>query len=124
MTSLPLFKRQVLAWLRQGLAGCVMLLAGLLIGELACAHALPESMVWVDSTAEGMRLTLLMPLNRLEFAFGADLTQAPQQVLNQHSQALAAYVLRPVALRSGGQTWRASPPSCRSRAAMPRPWMA
>jgi hypothetical protein len=92
------------------------LLAAVLLAWLAAwplaggAHALPESRVWVDSRPDGLRLTLLMPLNRLEFAFGQPLVDAPAEVLPRHAQALAAYVQRHVGARSGRQPWKTLAP--------------
>ncbi len=111
MASLLLIVGRAGVRLSHRLAAGMLLLASLWCGHGAWAHATPESRVWVDSTADGMRLTLLLPLNRLEFGFGVDLLQAPDQVLVQHRRALAAYVLRHVALRSGDQTWLALPPT-------------
>ncbi|MGH6647446.1 HupE/UreJ family protein [Aquabacterium sp.] len=93
-------------WLAIGLA-----LA--LAGRPAQAHPTPESRVWIDTTDEGLRLTLLMPLNRLEFAFKSDLTAEPDQVMRRHAQALADYVLAHVSMRSGDQLWLAQKPRLR-----------
>jgi hypothetical protein len=91
-------------------------LAGLLLLTAlrgAAAHPMPESRVWIDTTAEGARLTLQLPLNRLEYGFGAKLSEAPGSVLALHGQALSQYLLRHVALRSGGTPWQAEPPQLR-----------
>lgn len=79
----------------------------------AQAHPTPESRVWIDTTGEGLRLTLLVPLNRLEFAFKADLSTEPDQVMRRHGQALADYVLAHVAVRSGDRLWLAGKPRLR-----------
>lgn len=79
----------------------------------AHAHPTPESRVWIDTTHDGLRLTLLMPLNRLEYAFKADLTAEPDQVMRLHGQALADYVLAHVSVRTGDQSWLAQKPRLR-----------
>ncbi|CAH0351715.1 hypothetical protein AQB9606_02380 [Aquabacterium sp. CECT 9606] len=84
-----------------------------LVGRPAQAHPTPESRVWIDTTHEGLRLTLLMPLNRLEFAFKSDLTVEPEQVMRRHGQALAKYVLAHVSVRSGDQPWALEQPRLR-----------
>lgn len=88
---------------------CALVLAP----SLAQAHATPESRVWIDTTQAGMRLTLLMPLNRLEFAFKSDLISEPDQVMASHSTALSDYVLKHVSMRSGERAWLAQPPKLR-----------
>jgi hypothetical protein len=95
---------------RNGLMVLWLALALMLATRPAHAHPTPESRVWVDTTSEGLRLTLLMPLNRLEFAFKSDLTAQPDQVMNRHGQALADYVLAHVAVHSGDQAWVAQKP--------------
>lgn len=86
--------RAALTWLLLSCAG------------LAPAHPMPESRVWIDTTPAGMNLTLQLPLNRLEFAFGQPLAQQPATVLAQHGDALAAYLLQHVGARSDGLGWQ------------------
>lgn len=70
------------------------------------AHPMPESLVWIDTTPDGMRLTAQLPLNRLEFAFGHRLTDAPRTVVARDGDALAAYLLQHVGARSGKGGWQ------------------
>lgn len=81
------------------------LLLGLLGSLGAAAHPVPESQVWIDTRPEGLQLTLRLPLNRLEFAFGQPLSDAPQQALQQHREALSRYLLAHLGLRSGAAGW-------------------
>jgi len=77
----------------------------------AAAHPMPESRVWIDTTPAGLRLTLQMPLNRLEFAFGQPLAEHASTVLAQHGEALSRYVLQHVGARSSGnEGWQALRP--------------
>lgn len=76
----------------------------------ACAHPMPESRIWVDTQPGGLRLTLQIPLNRLEYAFGQPLADEADQVLQRHGDALAAYLLRHVGARSGNAGWQALRP--------------
>lgn len=96
--------------IRNGLRVLWLALALVLTTRPALAHPTPESRVWIDTTSDGLRLTLLMPLNRLEFAFKSDLTVEPDQVMPRHGQALTDYVLAHVGVRSGHQAWMASKP--------------
>lgn len=73
---------------------------------LAGAHPMPESLVWIDTAPDGMRLTAQLPLNRLEFAFGKTLTDQPDTVVARHGDALAAYLLMHVGAKSGGVGWQ------------------
>lgn len=72
----------------------------------AHAHPMPESQLWIDTTPAGMTLTAQLPLNRLEFAFGHDLTTQPATVLDRYADALAAYLLLHVGARSGEVGWQ------------------
>jgi hypothetical protein len=88
-------------------------LLGLLFGlwaALAAAHPMPERRVWIDTTPAGLQLTLQLPLNRLEFAFGQPLSEHADTVLAQHGQALSRYLLQHVGARSGNQGWQALRP--------------
>jgi len=88
-------------------------LIGLLFGlwaALAAAHPMPESRVWIDTTPAGLQLTLQLPLNRLEFAFGQPLAEHADTVLAQHGEALSRYLLQHVGARSGNQGWQALRP--------------
>lgn len=76
------------------------LAAGLMLAGAAAAHPMPESRVWVDTRPQGLQLTLQIPLNRLELAFGQPLAAQPDQVLDRHGDALAAYLLQHVGARS------------------------
>jgi len=95
---------------RRLLAATLALLLSLLGPVPAGAHPMPESSVWVDTQADGLRLTLRLPLNRLELAFGAPLADAPDSVLARHGDALARYLLLHVGARSGTQGWQALRP--------------
>lgn len=72
---------------------------------------MPESRVWVDTRDGGVQLTLELPLNRLEFAFGQALADAPAQVLPRHAEALSRYLLQHVGVRGAtGRPWQAAAP--------------
>jgi hypothetical protein len=73
---------------------------------LASAPPMPESVVWIDTAPDGMRLTAQLPLNRLEFAFGKPLTDDPRTVVARHGDALAAYLLQHVGAKSGDLGWQ------------------
>lgn len=90
------------AWLR---ALCAAL-ALLCWASVATAHPMPESLVWIDTTPDGMNLTAQLPLNRLEFAFGKTLTDRPRQILARYGDALSAYLLVHVGARSQGKGWQ------------------
>jgi len=77
---------------------------------LAAAHPMPESRVWIDTTPAGLKLTLQLPLNRLEFAFGQPLADHAGTVLAQHGEGLSRYLLQHVGARSGNQGWQALRP--------------
>ncbi|AXW64589.1 hypothetical protein CJO94_23680 (plasmid) [Ralstonia solanacearum] len=83
---------------------------GVLWATFAMAHPMPESRVWIDTTPSGLRLTLQLPLNRLEYGFGQPLADAPGTVLARHSEMLSRYLLLHVGARSDGQGWQASRP--------------
>lgn len=77
-----------------------------LITSGAQAHPMPESRVWIDAQPAGLRLTLQLPLTRLEFAFGQPLAEdVPSKVLSQHREALVRYLLAHVHARSAQQDW-------------------
>ncbi|MEK8046209.1 HupE/UreJ family protein [Ideonella margarita] len=88
-----------LRWLAEGLLFVLLVL----VGAHAMAHPMPESRVWVDTTEAGVNLTLQLPLNRLELAYGRSLSDAPQAVLASHADDLALYLLQHVGARSGLQ---------------------
>ncbi len=93
--------------------GCWLLALLLLCAGRVAAHPTPESQVWIDSRADGLTLTLRLPLSRLEFAFGQALAEKPAQVLDQHGPELSRYLLAHIGIRSGGQGWRLAAPSLR-----------
>jgi hypothetical protein len=95
-------------WLRRAV---VFLLA--CWAAIAAAHPMPESQVWIDTAPAGLDLTLQLPLNRLEFAFGHNLTDDPATVLQRHGDALASYLLLHVGARSAGVGWQALRPRLR-----------
>lgn len=89
----------------------LLMLAALLVGGRAQAHPMPESQVWVDTDPQGLTLTLRLPLNRLEFAFGQALATQPAQVLERHGEALSRYLLAHVGVRSEAGSWTVLRPS-------------
>ncbi|SEK99884.1 HupE / UreJ protein [Roseateles sp. YR242] len=99
---------EVWAWLAalMGAAvavGATLLLAlfGLLGGASdAAAHPMPETRMWVDSMHTGVRLTLQIPLNRLEFAYGQPLAATPERVLPAQAEGLSRYLLQHIGARS------------------------
>jgi hypothetical protein len=99
-------------WLRRI---CTAILLWLSCGWAAtvAAHPMPESVVWIDTTASGMNLTVQLPLNRLEFAFGKTLSDWPGSVVQRYGDELAAYLLQHVGVRSKGGSWQVLRPSLR-----------
>jgi hypothetical protein len=77
---------------------------------LTSGHPMPESRVWIDTTPAGLQLTLQLPLNRLEFAFGMPLADNPQTVLPLHGEALSRYLLQHVGVRSNNVGWQVMRP--------------
>ena len=71
----------------------------------AGAHPMPESLVWIDTTPTGLRVTAQLPLSRLGFAFGQN-ALGQQTVLARDSAALAGYLLQHIGVRSGGASWQ------------------
>jgi hypothetical protein len=94
-------------WLRRLGAGLLFLWWAALAG----AHPMPESVVWIDTAPDGLRLTAQLPLNRLEFAFGHTLTDHPETVLARYRDALAAYLLVHVGAKSGDAGWQVLRPA-------------
>lgn len=93
--------------LRQCLRLCAaagLALALLVASSAVSAHPVPESQVWIDTTPAGLRLTVLLPLNRLELAFGAPLAQAPEAVLSLHGEALTQHLLQHLGVRGDEQS--------------------
>lgn len=84
--------------------------AALLWAAAAAAHPMPETRVLVDTRDDGVTLTLQLPLNRLELAYGLPLAQTPEQVLPQQAEGLSRYLLQHVGARSGDQGWQALRP--------------
>ena len=97
------------ACLRRLALGLAVLLCSVW-ATLAAAHPMPESRVWVDTTPGGLRLTLQLPLNRLEYGFGQPLADEPDTVMARHADALADYLIAHVGARSGDAAWRAMRP--------------
>jgi hypothetical protein len=86
--------------------GLGLIAAWLGLTTAAWAHPMPESRVWIDTTAQGLRLTLQLPLNRLEYGFGQPLADAPDTVMPQHRQALTNYVTKHVGVMDEqGRPW-------------------
>lgn len=85
-----------------------LLLMWLAIGWTApaAAHPMPESLVWIDTTSSGMKLTAQLPLNRLEFGFGKALNDEPDTILNKYGNELASYLLQHVGVRSERGSWQ------------------
>lgn len=61
---------------------------------------MPESRVWVDSTGTGLRLTLQLPLDRLELAYGRPLAASPAAMVQAEQEGLSRYLLAHVGARS------------------------
>jgi len=76
------------------------------VWALAGAHPMPESLVWIDTTPTGLTLTAQIPLSRLGFAFGQDNPLGQQTVLARDREALSAYLLQHVGVRSGAASWQ------------------
>jgi hypothetical protein len=88
----------------------LLALALLAWSALAAGHPMPESRVLVDTRPDGAVLTLQLPLNRLEFAYGQPLADTPSDVLARHGEGLARYLLQHVGARSGNMGWQALKP--------------
>jgi hypothetical protein len=71
----------------------------------AGAHPAPESVVWIDTTPTGLQMTAQLPLSRLGFVFGQD-ALGQQTILAQGGDALSAYLLQHIGVRSGGASWQ------------------
>lgn len=105
-TTAALASESLLRGLRAALTG----LFWMCWAAIAVAHPMPETRVWIDTTPDGLRLTLQLPLNRLEYGYGQPLADQPGKVLPQHAEALSRYLLQHLHARSGAQEWRVSPP--------------
>ena len=97
---------QIRQWLR---ALTLIVMAGGGAGS-ATAHPMPESRLLIDTHADGITLTLQLPLNRLEFAYRQPLSDAPELVLARHADGLSAYLLQHVGARSDNVGWQALRP--------------
>ena len=97
-------------WSRAWAGGLAMALG---CASVAGAHPMPETRIWLDTRPDGLHLSLDIPLNRLEFAFGQPLADEPDQVLARHQAALAAYVRQHLGAWSGDQPWRLDAPILR-----------
>lgn len=71
-------------------------LLGLLAPQVAWAHPLPETRVWIDAVPQGIRLTLDIPVNRLALAHRPLLDTPLAQWLPTQHAALSAYLLKHV----------------------------
>jgi hypothetical protein len=96
--------------LRRRLRAALIGLLCSVCAAFAAAHPMPESRVWIDTTPAGLKLTLQLPLNRLEFAYGQPLADDPDTVLARHREGLSRYLLQHVGARSGDTAWQAQPP--------------
>lgn len=97
--------------MRHSVRAALIALLGALWAVLAAAHPMPESRVWIDTTPTGVKLSLQLPLNRLEFGFGQPLADDPGTVLAKHGPALEAYLLQHVgAYGADGVPWQAGRP--------------
>lgn len=104
--------------LADGWRGLRAALMGLLLAcsaAQAVAHPMPESRVWIHTTPGGIDVTLQLPLDRLEFAFGQPLADQAETVLARHGEALAAYLLQHVGARSDGLGWQVFRPRLKVR---------
>jgi len=97
------------AWLRRARNALIGLLCTVW-AALAAAHPMPESRVWIDATPDGLKLTLQLPLNRLEYGYGQPLADYASTLLAQHADGLSRYLLQHASASSSGLAWQASPP--------------
>ncbi|XEC94004.1 HupE/UreJ family protein [Paenibacillus tarimensis] len=75
----------------------------------ASAHQMPYSEVSMDFADDRVTADLILPLDRLEIAFGKTLTDYPSDVLNSGKDELTAYVLQHVKpVSPGGENWSVS----------------
>jgi hypothetical protein len=92
-------------------AQCIAALCFLLFPSSSLyAHPVPESRVWIDTTNDGVALTVLLPLNRLEFAYGEALAETPTKVLESHGKRLSLYLQQHVLIHNDAGLWSASEP--------------
>lgn len=101
---------QLIRALRRHLRTALIGLLCAMWAAFAAAHPMPESRVWIDTTPAGLKLTLQLPLNRLEFAFAQPLADHASSVLAQHGEALSHYLLQHVGARSSDTRWQALRP--------------
>lgn len=85
--------------LRRLLAMLPVLLAAALLPPAAGAHPMPQTQAWIDTRPDGLTVTLHLPLDRLEIAFGRPLAEAPEQLLERKGEALSLYLLQHVGAR-------------------------
>jgi len=94
----------------RAIALLLVTLLGVIAPGFATAHPMAESRVWVDTTAQGLNLTLNLPLNQLGLAYGHTLDGEPHQVLAREREGLSRYLLAHIGARSGTQGWLALRP--------------
>lgn len=71
------------------------------------AHPMPTSVVLLDIKSNGVSAELQLPLNDLELAFGHNLMQHPETILQQFGPQLKAYLLQHIHPESANhQPWK------------------
>ncbi|MBB3111451.1 hypothetical protein FHS18_003519 [Paenibacillus phyllosphaerae] len=87
------------------LIGTLLLAVSFLTASVS-AHAMPSSSVNLDFYKDRVAAELILPLDRLEIAFGSSLTETPAEVLSMYQTELEAYVVEHVhPVTSEGQEW-------------------
>ena len=65
---------------------------------------MPQSRIWIDTLHDGLRVTLQMPLDQLELAYGHPLAKDPAALVAKEHDGLVRYVLQHLGARQGWST--------------------
>ncbi len=84
----------------------VILIFSTFFAQAASAHEMPSSAVSLEFQEKTVTAELILPLDRLEIAFGESLTEAPADVLKKYESELATYILQHVQpVSPDGEAW-------------------
>ncbi|PWW02737.1 HupE/UreJ protein [Paenibacillus cellulosilyticus] len=87
----------------------VMLLLCLNLVQTASAHEMPSSAVSLDFEENRVTAELVLPIDRLEIAFGQTLTDSPSEVIATYGDELEAYIIEHVnPVSPDGEDWSVS----------------
>jgi HupE / UreJ protein len=85
----------------------ICLILFLCFSKSLLAHPMPNSIVFIDFNTEGVHLTLKLPLNELELAYGFDINKNPQTLIANHGVGLKNYLLNHIkATNEDNQAWK------------------